>query len=643
MRIAIALWLSLVALAALAGTPAGIDVYVVDPRGPVDKVDVRLIAQKPRACPCPDAVALDSSGAGLAHGNIPCQCPAAIKLWREQLSTCGAERVLAKATTDARGHASVPTLAGATSLVVTTGGGEVYAPVPTTPAPIVLELADRMVARAKVMGAEKPLRVAILYADGHCVPMKPDANGWIAQHQVSTREDGIVVAEGRTGIAAVDWTPQIDSEGVELELAAAHDVAGTCNQPNAEVTLIAEHDHQVTKADAKGAYRFTHVMGGLAEASCRVGGVVVDTTGFDEQGTALGEMGNASSMRDPCSEIEVVDGNGAPIANAVIGVNDTSTSGHIISTDEHGRACVEAPDLTIDAPAVLGGQCAAHRSLTLSGTVPDAKAAPVQIALPITPLRRTKWRGRIVTPEHTPVAGASVYVERMHSKQVHDCEEMIETYVNTGLDGTFELPALPDADVDLKIAHPWYADVDVTITNTAPSRDVAIDRGASWRGKILDPDGHAITACELFLTTSATKIQISSCKPDGAFVFGALPPGVTKLDVRLHDHALGENRDLITKVTFKQREQRIADVKWPRGEPIAGTIVDQHGNPVANARIRAFHGDEAINVLSDAGGHFELVHLEPGTWRLEGDWKKGARTKLDVTTNTRDVKLVIKR
>ena len=645
MRLAVTALISLATLAAIAGpsTPPDLDVYVVDPRGPVNKVEVRLIAETPRACPCPDTVALDSGGAALGHGNIPCQCPAALKMWREQLSTCGAERLLAKATTDARGHASVPAVAGATALVVTTGAGEVYAPVPKTSAPIALELADRMVARAHVTGTEKPLRVAILYADGHCVAMKPEAHGWVAQHEVSTREDAVVVAEGRTGIAAVDWTPSIDSDGVEIDLAAAHEVTGTCSKPNADVTLIAEHDHEVTKADAKGGYHFTNVMGGLAEASCRVGGAVIDSIGYDEQGTEMGEMGMVGSMRDPCSKIEVVDGEGAPVAHAVIGVFDTANFGHINSTDDHGRACVDQPNLTVDAPTMLGGQCAAHRTLKLSGTVPDDKAIPIQISLPITPLHRTKWHGRVVTPEHTPVAGASVYIGHLHSKQVRDCEERIQIYVHTASDGTFELPELPDADLDLEIAHDFYANVDATITNTGASRDLVVDRGASWRGKILDPDGHPITKCEIFMTTSASKIRITDCKPDGAFSFGALPPGVTKLDVRLHDHALGESRDFITKITFKPREQRVGDVKWPRGEPIAGKIVDQNGVGVANARISARHDEQSINVLADAEGHFEFVHLEPGTWTLEGDWIRGPTTKLDVATKTRDVRLVIKR
>ena len=127
MRLAIALWILLVTLVAIAGgVGPDIDVVVDDPRGPVARVEVRLIAQTPRACPCPDAVAYDASGASLAHGNIPCQCPAATKMWHEQLSTCGAQRVLVKALTDARGHASVPRVAGATALIVTTGVGEVY-------------------------------------------------------------------------------------------------------------------------------------------------------------------------------------------------------------------------------------------------------------------------------------------------------------------------------------------------------------------------------------------------------------------------------------------------------------------------------------------------------------------------------------
>ena len=84
-------------------------------------------------------------------------------------------------------------------------------------------------------------------------------------------------------------------------------------------------------------------------------------------------------------------------------------------------------------------------------------------------------------------------------------------------------------------------------------------------------------------------------------------------------------------------------MKWPRGEPIAGQIVDQHGVGVANARISARHDDLSINVLADAEGHFEFMELEPGTWTLEGDRRRGRITKLDVATKTRDVKLIVTR
>jgi len=652
------------ASAAPAPTPAQIDGFVIDEDGAAAGVDVALFAFKPAACPCPNVEPTLSDGSGVGRGDLPCQCPEAIAVWRDQLAHCEVGAPLAHARSDRRGHFAFPPLASATAIAATRPTGERWVALAARSG-IALELADRAIAHVTIQGSDPATRAGILYPDGHCVPLDRVGSAWQSRRSVSDRADGVVVADGPTGFGAVNWTPELGLTR-ELELVTTATVRGMCTRPDLEVRLAGPYQRIVGGADARGSFQLDGVFQLEAQVTCRdARGVLVDEFLYTPEHGVVA-VSPAERPYD-CTPVRVVGAAGTPVADAQIWIEDWRTPprmpfspdrlegsmAHGMTTDARGDACVDSWDLSIDAPGRDGGACAAHRHLTIAGWWFTwwATLAPVPIELDIPALPRASWRGRIVNSEQLPVAGATVRIDQI--RRPDRCEARVEQSVDSGADGSVALPALPLGMVTLEITHPWYAQQRFEIDDAGPPRDLVVGRGARWRGRILDPDDKPIESCSIEVIRAGENPRHAQCGPRGELVLDALSAGATTIQVSLTDHPLGRYRSHRFRIVVIANQRRTDDLRWPRGASITGRTVDAGGQPVPGVWLSAVPRGEArpvgqraeheVTTVSDANGRFELLHMEPGTWVLEASGTGTRSSRVEVIAGTTGARVVIGR
>jgi hypothetical protein len=253
--------------------------------------------------------------------------------------------------------------------------------------------------------------------------------------------------------------------------------------------------------------------------------------------------------------------------------------GQAWTTGRDGRVCEErlldGGFLEVQAPAPLGGWCAADERLPYLTAPASRDGDPVtRVVLHMRRLRRVRLRGRVVSAAGEPVAGASVDVQMIFPAGT-ECNEGPELGgTTTAADGTFRLPPLPRGGVEVGVQKPGYGKRIFRIESNDAPRDLVIDRGAEWIGRVLDPEGKPLDACHVELRTERyTGVSLESgCTPRG-FVFHDIPAGDLLLKVRAYAQApasLAPSRVLRSTVHFTPGEHRAEDIRWPTGLDLAG-------------------------------------------------------------------------
>jgi hypothetical protein len=154
---------------------------------------------------------------------------------------------------------------------------------------------------------------------------------------------------------------------------------------------------------------------------------------------------------------------------------------------------------------------------------------------------------------------------------------------------------------------------------------------------VLDPDGRPVTDCKVSAKVAGT-VFAASPNSAGTFSLRHLPAGEVEVAVWSEEKSQLGARMLTMKVGIARNEHRDRDLSWPKGVTLGGTIVDQNGTPIPEARLSAlprgserrpseFHPKEVV-VRADGGGHFRFRHLAVGPWVIEGDLRGGLKGKL---------------
>jgi hypothetical protein len=509
-------------------------------------------------------------------------------------------------------------------------------------ASVSVQLERTWVLRVKVEGKvdRSALTVVALFENGRCVAFERDGEGCVAR---GLQGEGAVVLADAPGWTPFEEAVSPDTKEVTATLRPLVDVDQTC--PNeAKVRWRGLFEQREVDTDGAGRFRFEQMMATSARVECKKGADVLWAWRFDPES---GELQGYSSDGDDdspnwkpsqdharCGQVEVVDAEGRPVEGALAtawnGAEGRGASGLELSTNARGTFCDErllyGAELHIEAPAALGGSCAGEQVVHLERWDPSQNKAPVtRVVLTINPRLSDVWRGRVVTEAGLPVARASVILDGVSwPTDGGDCGPPVNDSVETRADGTFETPPVPRGKLALVVRHAWYAPLDAEVTVPSPPRDLVLDRGASWTGRLLYA-GAPIREATVFLSDESGRIESVVPEADGAFAFRGFAAGKARLRANLKDESPFGRRTLEVTRVLEANEAVQADLVLSGGGTIAGQVVAPDGGVPKDRYVQAFPDGDGRNpgrardeviVAVDPEGRFTFRALAIGAWNL---------------------------
>ena len=347
--------------------------------------------------------------------------------------------------------------------------------------------------------------------------------------------------------------------------------------------------------------------------------------------------------------IEVAAGDGAVDLGTLVLVSGASLAGRVVDVDGEGVAdaavyllgAIRAPESLGDAvwKRLAGGTPAATSDAGgrfqitgleagerkhLAAEHPDyalgwlkGAVAPSAQPLLITLEAGLRVSGQVVDEAGEPVAEAEVRLELPVTQQEPGLPPPRPTnrLARSDADGRFEISGLRAGSATLHVSARGFVAPEIALAipeETASPLRVVLERGAELAGRIATSDGEPVAEVRLL-----TDQQRSVSDADGLYRLTGLPLGALRLEVR-HPHY--ENQ--IRTVEIEPGVNRL-DLTFETGEEVSGRVVDEEGQPVAEARValvldlgRSFRLYRAV---SAEDGAFELADVADGTYRLRAE------------------------
>jgi hypothetical protein len=636
-----------------ASKVGSIDAWVLDRDGRVADAEVRIVSLSSATCACkpkPD------DGMGFENSVPECSCPEQLAAYRTRFASCTwptpASAVL---RSDAAGHVPLDVRALGAAVEATTPAGAKWLTLPERADRIALEVVPATRWRF-VTDNTSDLRAVLLFDDGHCLPFqREDATAWVTVAPVPKSDEWPVLVVEAPGFAPIVRAWYESDEELALALHRAQSVTGAC--PGDRVELTNPLQHIVVKPDHNG-FSIDGALDLQSQVTCFKSDDVVEEWLYSPEDGLEGFGGvlmGGGRLGGACHDVVVLDRAGRPIAGAEISFDHQpdhqfSHGSTGAATGTQGRACVqdlhEGGELIVAAPFDHGGTCAGEVKLRV--TAQHMTKPAITVRLDVEPLRRERYRGRVLSPERLPVAGARIAVRDVSPSA--DCSTRTDVAVTTGSDGRFELPLLPVGDLALDIQHAWYAQRAITVANPGREREIMLERGLTWKGRVLDPEGEPIEHCQLVLTLPSQRSLYADCRA-GSFAFSTIAAGESEVKVIVKDHPLGAYRALEQKITITKSLRE--DIRWPIGDTIAGRVVDPGGTPIAGARLTAVpkgtfesvsqRAPGEVMLEADGDGRFVFRYLAPGVWTIRGDRRAKQQITIDIKTPATDVEIVTAR
>ena len=248
--------------------------------------------------------------------------------------------------------------------------------------------------------------------------------------------------------------------------------------------------------------------------------------------------------------------------------------------------------------------------------------------------------GRVIDTSGNPLAGATLDLRPVPSSTSlsppsppPEGEEMRFVRIShrgalatqiTDAEGRYRFSGLPrDSRYSLSVSHWKYAPA--LLTSVAASSDVKVtlERGATVRGRVVDPEGIGIPSAkvkailELDRTARARQVtgplsaalrtETHSVRTDseGRYAISGLRSGTYTVTAKLIDRLPGRVTNIEVAEDAILEEVKVV-LEW--GEFLAGRVVDTDGKPVAGARIRIYD-ENSTETRTDLNGRFLLSGL----------------------------------
>ena len=392
-------------------------------------------------------------------------------------------------------------------------------------------------------------------------------------------------------------------------------------QPVAGARVTLGDGARTTTTEADGSFFFDD----LSAATYALTAETADQYGEDRDVRLTDDSDPVELLlrRGPTLVVHVVELTGAPIAGARVESNDRSAT-----TDRDGLARlrgVELGHVSVTVTAVghaPGGdwvQSGDDPAVTLERTVVLAQGSAVT--------------GIVVDARGQRVAGAFIALD--------DAKEQRHEGLSADEHGGWTLPDVASgtykvhATSDTHVATP---DV-VFVHDGARAQDgivIRVEDGAQLAGSVVDGAGKPVAGARI-----STSGQSAESDEKGRFVVTGLAPD--SYDVCAYTETDGSPTQKVVIMRGAHVEVRLV----VRPSSIAGVVVDPHGLPIEDVRVRAQSPDPHGHGYgsTDERGHFDLGGLPPGDYEVmatrEGEKDRRASLPLHVTSGNRKVRIVL--
>ncbi|MCP4453034.1 MAG: redoxin domain-containing protein [Planctomycetes bacterium] len=260
---------------------------------------------------------------------------------------------------------------------------------------------------------------------------------------------------------------------------------------------------------------------------------------------------------------------------------------------------------------------------------------------------------KVVTPEPAPMAVAPSVGRHINPDANGVTLEIFVTEKGTGLplsevsvlmptQGHEELEGLTDVNgacrvgyeetsipgIGFRVRKAGYVDMGIEVLDLAASAsprrvDFALKPAMVIGGIVQDPNGEAVEGAVVRFYYDEKDVQgwpyvFASCKSttdtQGRWHFDNMPMKIARLSVHASHLDYADLRisaaDPLTAEFTEAMKQALAQQTWvitlDRGKSVAGTLVDNQGDPIASAQIKVSEQD---NVQTDAQGNFVITHI----------------------------------
>lgn len=315
-------------------------------------------------------------------------------------------------------------------------------------------------------------------------------------------------------------------------------------------------------------------------------------------------------------------------------------------------------------PAVVGGRydvVAQAPGFAQSFAFVAVAAAPVELTVVLVP--GAPVSGRVVDAGGAPVADALVIYGGASDWNIRPDER--RDGVRSAADGGFRFAALPAGSFRFIARHSPDApgSSPIVTLDGATAKDgveIRLGQGATVRGKVVDASGAPVASAQVRLGVPARGMLGGEPRQvfagdDGTFTVAGLPR--KKLDA-VAVAETGSSATVPVDTTAGDVSGVILTIDITG--TIAGVVVDKRGEPLEGMQVSAAPDFRSGSfdpsawrlrgfpqVLSDAGGRFELVGLAPGAYMVRAARSAAGRGRMmgmdgeRAETGAKDVRIVL--
>lgn len=251
-------------------------------------------------------------------------------------------------------------------------------------------------------------------------------------------------------------------------------------------------------------------------------------------------------------------------------------------------------------------------------------------------------RGVVMDTDGNHVAGAEVFVMQGGFPETPSREQ----YARTDGEGRFEVPGLPDRDIDLHVVHSDYADTKVSVSparsEAAVELSVKLKRGASVLGRVTDSEGQGIAGEQVNIAMGWFDARSVYTNDAGEYRFDAVKPGEYTVTTGPYEQdARGLRRGGVQ--VGEEGEVRVDFRNPPANGTLTGTVT-MAGKPVAGARITVIDDrgpERATGATTGEDGTFAVEGIQFGSVRVDAKTPDGmlgtARSRVEQGSSPPDL------